>query len=140
MKPSVRNRILKRLTAISVAAAFGVIDPAVSLLDIPAAAIANVFDDDADGDRSPDQYTLSLEQQGQVLHLLSGDPRAEVRALVATLAPTVLRASPRFAMEQVRRLASDASSRVRHAAARGLATLLEQASPIDRVELVCQWT
>lgn len=138
MKPSARYRILKRLTAISVAAAFGIIDPAVSLLDIPAAAIANVFDDD--DDRSRDQHTWSVEQQGQVLDLLSGDSRPEVRALVATLAPTVLRASPQVAMEHVRRLASDPSARVRHAAAKGLATLLERASPIDRVEHVCQWT
>jgi hypothetical protein len=132
---------LRRLTAISVAAAFGIIDPAASLLDIPAAVIANVFDDDADREgRGSAGHEWNVEQQGQILHLLAGDSRPKVRALVATLAPTVLRASPQAAMHQVRRLSSDTSARVRHAAAKGLATLLEHALPIDRVELVCQWT
>jgi hypothetical protein len=138
MQPSVRHRILRRLTAISVAAAFGIIDPAASLLDIPAAAIANVFEDDADEGSS--QFIWDHEQHGQIVHLLSGDSRPVVRALVASSAPVVLRGSPEAAIGYVRQLASDPSARVRHAAAKGLSVLLEGASPIDRVELVCQWT
>jgi hypothetical protein len=132
MQPSVRQRLVKRLAAIAVAGACGIIDPVVSLLGIPTTVLADVFDDDALEDDDDDCR--------QVVHLLVGDPRPAVRALVAEAAPTRLRRSFEEAHELVRQLASDSSARVRHAAAKGLASLLERASPIDRVEIVCQWT
>jgi HEAT repeat protein len=75
----------------------------------------------------------------RVLHLLSRDPRAEVRARVAEKAYTLWNGGPTDAVQLLRTLSRDGSAQVRRAAAAGLESLLRNAMPVDRVALIAEW-
>lgn len=133
MQALLRQRVLKHLAALSVAASCGMIDPASSLLEIPADLVTDIV-------AETEELGWSSEDRARVLHLLTSDPRALVRARVAEAAPNLWLGSPAASERLVRELAKDRSPKVRRAAGQGLAAILERASPIERVELVCQWT
>lgn len=81
------------------------------------------------------------EDLGALLHRLRRDPRLQVRAHVAELAGTRWRRLPLAAANEVlSALCNDPSARVRAAVGRGLAQVIERASPPDRIELISAWT
>jgi hypothetical protein len=133
MQALLRQRVLKHLAALSVAASCGMIDPSSSLLEIPAELVTDIV-------AETEELGWSSEDRARMLHLLTSDPRALVRARVAEAAPNLWLGSPVAAEHLVRDLAKDRSPKVRRAAGQGLAAILERASSIERVELVCQWT
>jgi HEAT repeat protein len=129
-----QQSVLKRLASIWVASFCGVVDPSAALAEVPADL---VIDSMEDADRTP----WHPEDLGALLQLVSRDPRVQVRARVAELAGSVWRSVPLAAAQDVlAALCCDPSARVRAAAARGLARVIERAAPADRIELISAWT
>jgi HEAT repeat protein len=126
--------VLKRLASIWVASCCGMVDPTNALAELPAEL---VIDSMEDVERTPFQP----DDLGALLQLVSRDPRVQVRARAAELAGSVWRNVPLpVAQEVLLRLSGDPSARVRAAAGRGLAQVIERAAPADRIELISEWS
>jgi hypothetical protein len=129
-----QQSVLKRLASIWVASCCGVVDPSNALAEVPAEL---VIDSMEEADRTP----WHPDDLGALLQLVSKDPRVQVRARAAELAGSVWRNVPAAtAHEVLLLLCSDPSARVRAAAGRGLAQVIERAAPADRIELISEWT
>ncbi|HMI92551.1 MAG TPA: HEAT repeat domain-containing protein [Polyangiales bacterium] len=101
---------------------------------MPAELVINSMED---ADRMP----WPPDDLGALLQLVSRDPRVQVRARVAELAGSVWRNAPLEAAHEVLvLLCTDPSARVRAAAGRGLAQLIERSAPADRIELISAWS
>jgi hypothetical protein len=125
---SVRGRLIAQLSAMTIAASAGFLDAATSLLTIPESVIIDLVDD-ADDDPP---------QKKHVLLLLAKDARDTVRERVAQAA--VLRERlPAEGEKLLRELSADRSMRVRTAVGKSLASLLESAAPLARLEIVGRW-
>lgn len=129
-----RHKAFHYVVALAVAAGVGGIRPGSRLLQIPENLVSEVVD--AVGENEPE---WSKDDRRRVLSVLASDPRAVVRVRVAETAAALM---PDFVTESeklLRVLANDHVPSVRSAAARGLEGVLSRATPIDRVEIVCQW-
>lgn len=119
-----RQRVLKHLGAIAIAAGLGLASPSARLLEVPVELVLEAIGEaDVSG---------SWEDRRRLLRLLSSDPRVAVRMRVAD--ESDLRDEALLAG-----LSTDESPRVRLAAARSLGRLLAAAAPRERVELVARW-
>jgi len=129
-----QQSVLKRLASIWVASCCGLVDPTSALAEVPAELVINSMED---ADRMP----WPPDDLGALLQLVSRDPRVQVRARVAELAGSVWRNAPLEAAHEVLvLLCTDPSARVRAAAGRGLAQLIERSAPADRIELISAWS
>ncbi len=130
----VRHKAFHYVVALAVAAGVGGLRPGSRLLQIPEGLVSEVVD--AVGDNEPE---WSKDDRRRVLSVLASDPRAVVRVRVAETAGALMPDFVTEAEKLLRTLANDHAPSVRAAAARGLETVLARATPIDRVEIVCQW-
>ena len=127
-----RQRMLKHLASVSLAAGCGMLDPSVALADIPAPLVTELLDDTVDSDWRD-------EDRGAVFDLLIKDPRASVRCAIARAAVSADAPPNRNAQPLLRTLAADGAWAVREAAAEALALWLQRAPVTSRVPTMCQW-
>jgi len=85
------------------------------------------------------EVECSKDDRRRVLTLLASDPRVAVRARVAHAAAALAPDSASDTQRLLSTLVADSAGAVRAAATCGLEELLVRASPIERVELICQW-
>ena len=133
MKSSLPQGVLKYLAAVAVAFTTGLVDPAPSLLELPAELLGEVVEEVEDDEWQPASRKL-------LLTLLAHDPRPFVRGHVAERADILWDDDPVETEILLGVLARDSSPQVRTAAGRGLERILERGSPLDRVMLVAKWT
>lgn len=134
MQSHLRHRAFRYLAALAVAASCGALRARPRLLEIPEPLVYDLVEAVCDEDPK-----WSKEDRKRVLSLLSRDPRVAVRARVAEAAAAV---PPEWQIDTqalLSNLVSDPAGIVRAAATNGLEQLLTRASPIERVEIVCQW-
>jgi hypothetical protein len=129
-----RHKAFHYVVALAVAAGVGGIRPGSRLLQIPEDLVSEVVE--AVGENEPE---WSKDDRRRVLSVLASDPRSLVRIRVAEAAGALMPDFVTDAEKLLRGLANDHTPSVRAAAARGLELVLARATPIDRVELVCQW-
>lgn len=128
MEKSLRQRVLAQLAASAIAAGTGLFEPTASLLTIPESVIIDLVDDSDD------------DMKRRYLSLLAKDARTSVRERVAVAALALAKRQPADAEELLRSLAGDVSLRVRAAAGKSLAAMIESASPVERPAIVGRWT
>jgi HEAT repeat protein len=116
--------------ALAMATSSGYIEPARSLRNIPEALVVELVD----------ETEANRPLQKHLLPLLAQDPRASVRERVASAASTLAPHSIEAAEALVEKLANDSSPSVRTAASRSLASILESAHPLLRIEIVSRWS
>lgn len=92
--------------------------------------------DSVGGDENPE---WGLHNRQRVLSLLAMDPRPLVRARVAAAASALARDGAEDAASLLDTLARDRSPVVRAEVARAFDTLFAEATPFDRIQLVCRW-
>jgi hypothetical protein len=135
-----QQSVLKRLASIWVASCCGFADPAAALAQVPADLVIDSVEDASadDADHTP----WHPDDLGALLQLVRHDPRVQVRERVAELAgsfPYRTATAVDTAQQVLSALCADPSSRVRAAAGRGLARLLEASTPVERIELISTW-
>jgi HEAT repeat protein len=128
VEKSLRQRVLAQLAAIAIAGSTGLFEPTASLLTIPEAVIIDLVDDSDD------------DMKRRYLSLLAKDARTGVRERVAVAALALAKRQPADAEELLRSLAGDVSVRVRAAAGKSLAAMIESAPPFERPAIVGRWT
>jgi hypothetical protein len=106
---------------------------AATLSNLPAEVLGEV----ADAVRDP---ALTVDEKVRLVRLLSADARSAARVLAADRVGELYRTAPDDTLELVAHLAGDAATEVRRAAALALGDVLRQATPSERVEIVCDWT
>jgi hypothetical protein len=79
------------------------------------------------------------EERRRVLLLLAHDPRPQIRARVAEAASALMPDWSEDANRLLYELALDPIADVRTSASKGLEALLKHVTPIERVEVLCQW-
>jgi HEAT repeat protein len=119
------------LTALSLVLTAGTAG-AASLRDLPTEVLCDLIDD---AEAAETEHPL----RERVLHLLTDDQRASVRAQVAEAMGSLWPNASLDASDELRRLARDTSDSVRVSAAVGLARAIERASAPERIDLVCTW-
>lgn len=134
MQSHLRHRAFKYLAALAIAASCGALRARPRLLEIPETLVYELVEAVCDN-----EVSWSKDDKRRVLTLLSNDPREAVRARVARAAVELASDWESDARRLLSKLASDSSGSVRAAAMCGLEEVLMRASPIERVELVCQW-
>jgi hypothetical protein len=102
-------------------------EPTASLLTIPESVIIDLVDDSDD------------DMKRRYLSLLAKDARTSVRERVAVAALALSKRQPADAEELLRSLSGDVSVRVRAAAGKSLAAMLESAPPFERLAIVGRW-
>jgi hypothetical protein len=122
--------MLTQLAAVAIGAGAGFFEPTASLLRIPESVLIEMVSGTTDEPTEKRRY----------LKLLTMDARDGVRERVAQAAGPLAQRFPADAETLVRALSGDISPRVRSAASRALAELLESAPPFDRVALVARWS
>lgn len=127
-----RQAILKRLAALSIAAAAGLTNPSAALLRFPSEILTQVVEDAAD-------LEWMGEDRRRLLDLLACDQRVSVRRRVAEVTGSLAAGHSDGMLEILKRLARDESVRVRAAAGQGLAAVLANVAPVERVQIVCEW-
>lgn len=125
--------LMKRLAMAAIAVTAGGIEPARALAELPSDALEDVVEDTLGprwrgGDRS------------RVLGLLAQDARPEVRGHVAEATSALWPERQTQALLLLRVLARDPDRGVRVGACRGLSQLLQRAAPLDRTQIVADWT
>ena len=126
-----RPHAVARLTALSLVLTAGTAG-AASLRDLPTEVLCDLIDD---AEAAETEHPV----REQVLHLLTDDQRASVRAQVAEAMGSLWPNASLDASDELRRLARDTSDSVRVSAAVGLARAIERASAPERIDLVCTW-
>lgn len=129
-----RQGLFKYLAAVSIAVGCGAMLPLPRLLSIRGELVEDVVE--ALGDKKEPGWRK--EDQKRVLLLLANDPRGTVRARVARAATVLMPEWTDDAQRVLLQLARDESAGVRAAAEQGFEVLLERASPVARVEIVCR--
>jgi hypothetical protein len=119
--------LIAKLAAVAVAAGAGFVEPTRILRRIPEDLIIELVEE------------ADEEVPRGLLPLLAKDARARVRQRVAERTAALASASVEEAERLVRELARDPSAEVRAEAARGLASVLAFARPLQRLELVSRW-
>jgi hypothetical protein len=123
---------LNHIVALSLTGGVGLVDPVATLLDLPAALVAEAVEEASEAD-------VNAEDHLRALRFLSKDSRATVRMSVAQGAARFAEKVPDAANEILRELARDRAVQVRVAASHGLAVLLNHADAVHRIQLVCEW-
>jgi hypothetical protein len=139
---AMQQSVLKRLASIWVASCCGLADPAAALAQVPADLVIDSVEDASADDGDYDRAPWHPDDLGALLQLVSRDPRVQVRERVAELAgsfPQRTGTAGTTAQQVLSALCADPSSRVRVAAGRGLARLLQASSPVERIELISTW-
>lgn len=134
MQSHLRHRAFKYLAALAIAASCGALRARPRLLELPETLVYEMVDAVVS-----DEPDWSKDDRRRVLTLLSNDPRAAVRARVAQAAVDLATDWQSDAQRLLSKLSTDSSGLVRAAATCGLEELLQRSTPIERVELVCQW-
>lgn len=134
MQSHLRQRAFKYLAALAIAASCGALRARPRLLEIPETLVYELVEAVC-----ANEVEWSKEDRRRVLTLLSSDPRVAIRARVAQAAVGLASEWTSGAQRLLSTLAADRAGLVRAAATCGLEELLVRASPIERVELVCQW-
>lgn len=134
MQSHLRHRAFKYVAALAIAASCGALRARPKLLEIPETLVYELVEAVCD-----DEPDWSKEDRKRVLALLSHDPRVAVRARVAEAAVALSSEWQADTHRLLSSLATDSAGTVRAAATNGLERLLTRSSPIERVEIVCQW-
>jgi hypothetical protein len=132
MRSRVRRRLFARIAASSIALGASGSAAAAELAKLPEDLLSDVIEEveagpAADGERQ------------RVLRWIASDARPFVRAHAATAAGALWPEQREQTLELLRDLACDRSEVVRTAAAAGLARLVRRASPVERIQVVCEW-
>jgi hypothetical protein len=127
-----KHLLFRHLVALSVALSAGSAQAKTELAELPSELLADLVSEveQSDADRG---------SRLGVLRLLAHDERDEVRARVAEAASWLWSSDDPSALDLLRSLVHDPASKVRAAAANGLTRALYLASPVERVELVCNF-
>ena len=126
------RRLFANIAATSLA--LGASSPAAAdeLAAIPEDTLSDVIEE---AERGP----ATAEERLLVIQRIAADSRPFVRAQAAAAAGSLFPEGGETTLALLRRLAADDSDVVRNAAASGLARALERASPVERIQMVCDW-
>jgi hypothetical protein len=134
MQNALRQKAFKYVAALAVAGGMGLFLPGPRLLRIPERLMGELLD--AVEEREP---SWPKEDRRRVLLLLAQDPRPQIRSRVAEAASALMPDWSEDANRLLFELALDPIAEVRTSASRGLEALLKHVTPIERVEVLCQW-
>lgn len=133
MRARLRRSLFAQLAAMSVALGPDNSAAAEKLESFPEEVLSEAIEE-------AESEGISPEERARVIRWIASDARPFIRAQAAAAAATLWPARPSDTLELLRSLASDRADVVRSAVGTGLSRVLAQAPPVDRIQIVCEWT